>query len=95
MISLWRSIFDSHYKGVPIRQRIENIVLVHPDVAIVETLNSLPGDVPALAGGFPIVNGGYLSRMQQVLVRQADDWWVASGHNVPVLPQAANTLPND
>ena len=92
-IGLWRSIFAAHYKGVPIRQRIENIELIHPDVAIVEVLNSLPGDVPALARGFPLVNGAYLSRMQQVLVRRSDGWWVASGHNVPVLPQAAGTLP--
>lgn len=94
-VALWRSIFATHYKGVPIRQRIENIVLVNPDVAIVEIVNSLPGDIPALARGFPTVNGAYLSRMQQVLVRKGDGWWMASGHNVPVLPPAANTLPAD
>lgn len=80
---------------MPIRQRIENIVLVEPDVAVVEILNSLPSDVPAIAGRFPIVNGAYLSRMQQVMVRRAGGWWVASGHNVPVLPPAAETLPPD
>ena len=94
-IALWNSIFAGIYKGVPIQQRIEGIVLVHPDVAIVEILNRLPGDIPELARGFPIVNGGYLSRMQQVMVRKADGWWLASGHNVPVLPPAANTLPAD
>lgn len=93
VVALWQGIFDGIYKGVPIRQRIENIVLVHPDVALIEIINSLPGDLPQLARSFPLVNGAYLSRMQQVVVRSHDEWWVASGHNVPVLPPAATTLP--
>ena len=93
VIGLWRGILAGLYKGVKIEQRIENIFLVHSDVAIVETLNSLPGSVTEIAGTFPKVRGNYLSRMQQVMVRNADGWWLASGHTVPVLPPAAPTLP--
>ena len=94
-IALWRSIFSGIYKGVPISQHVESIVLVHQDVAILETLNSLPGGIPGLRGTFPIINGAYLSRMQQVLVRRDNGWWVASGHNVPILQPSAATLPRD
>lgn len=95
VVALWRGIFEGLYKGVAIHQRIENIALIHQDVALVELLNSLPADIPKLAGIFPTVNGAYLSRMQQVLVRRDDGWRVASGHNVPVLPPAASTLPKN
>ena len=94
-VGLWRTIFAGIYKGVPIEQRIENIAVVHPDVVVVEILNSIPGHIEQLARGFPLVNGAYLSRMQQVMVRKADGWWIVSGHNVPVLPLAAHTLPAD
>jgi uncharacterized protein (TIGR02246 family) len=95
VVELWRSIFKGLYKDVPIRQRLEHSSFLQPDVAIMETINSLPGDLHALARSFPLVNGAYLSRMQQVLVRRANGWWVASGHNVLVLPMAATTLPPD
>ncbi len=95
VVALWRGIFAGLYKDVPIQQRIEGVVLVTPDVAIVEMVNRLPGNIAELARSFPKVDGDYVSRMQLVMVRRADGWWVASGHNVPVLPPAANTLPTD
>lgn len=94
VIALWRSIFKGIYKGNKLEQRVDVITLVTPDVAIAETVNKLT-DYEHTPAGMPVINEALWSRMQQVMVRKVDGWWVASGHNVPVHSVAAGMLPRD
>ncbi len=76
-------IFSTIYNGSLLHQRIENIALVTPDVAIVDTLSQLSGFLHVPAGIQP-VDGVVQTRLEQVLVRRPDGWWIASFHNVAI-----------
>lgn len=78
-------IFSTIYKGSTNRLQIEHITLVRPDVAIVDLLTVVAG-MQQPPPGVPLIDGALHSRLEQVLVRQADGWWVASFHNVAVNP---------
>ncbi|TWC07207.1 uncharacterized protein (TIGR02246 family) [Bradyrhizobium macuxiense] len=81
-------IFSTIYKGSSNRLQIEHIALVKPDVAIVDILTVVTG-VQRPPPGVTFIDGALHSRLQQVLVRRADGWWVASFHNVAVNPAYA------
>jgi uncharacterized protein (TIGR02246 family) len=78
-------IFSTIYKGSTNHLQIEHLTLVKPDVAIVDILTVVTG-VQRPPPGVQFIDGALHSRLQQVLVRQADGWWVASFHNVAVNP---------
>ena len=73
-------------------QQIQHITLVKPDVAIVETFAVVTG-APQAPSGVQLIDGALHARPQQVLVRRADGWWIASFHNVAVNPAYASGPP--
>ena len=81
-------IFTTIYKGSTNHQAIQHIKLVKPDVAIVDTLSVVTGALH-VPPGIQLIDGAINARLEQVLVRQSDGWWVASFHNVAVNPAAA------
>jgi uncharacterized protein (TIGR02246 family) len=86
-------IFATIYKGSVLRQTIEQITMLTPDIAIVDTLATVDGATHA-PPGVELIDGAILTRLEQVLIHRADGWWVASFHNVAVNPAAtANAIP--
>jgi uncharacterized protein (TIGR02246 family) len=80
-------IFSTIYKGSTLKQTVVQVSFVRPDVAIVDTLCELSGfhEVPS---GVPTEGGVLRTRLEQVMVRNDGQWWVASFHNVTVNPAA-------
>lgn len=87
-----KRIFATIYEGSTIRQEIEHITLLKPDVAIVNTLVIGTG-FKALPPGVQAIDGAVHTKLQQVLVRQLDTWQVAAFHNVAVNPVASSGSP--
>ncbi len=85
-------IFSTIYKGSVNHQEIQHITMLKPDVAIVDTLAVVTGASHA-PPGIELIDGAIHARLEQVLVRQDDGWWVASFHNVAVNPAAASGPP--
>lgn len=85
-------ILSTIYKGSTIRQDIQHITLLKPDVAIVDTLAMLTGAKHA-PPGVELIDGAIHSRLEQVMVRGSDGWSVASFHNVAVNPAVSNGPP--
>ena len=61
-------------------------------LAIVETFAVVTG-APQTRSGVQLIDGALHARPQQVLVRRADGWWIASFHNVAVNPAYASGPP--
>lgn len=72
--------------------QIQHITLVEPDVAIVDTLNMVTG-LHHGPTGVQLIDGALHARLEQVMVRRPDGWWVASFHNVAVNPAFASGPP--
>lgn len=87
-----RHIFAAFYKDSIMRQTIERITFVRPDVAIVNTLTQITG-FDALPLIFPSHDGTLRSRLEQVLARDDNGWRVAAFHNVFVHPNASAAAP--
>jgi uncharacterized protein (TIGR02246 family) len=85
-------IFSTIYEGSTNHQQVVHITLLKPDVAIVDTLSVVTGAQHVPPGIQPI-DGAINARLEQVLLRRSDGWWVASFHNVAVNPAAAGGLP--
>jgi uncharacterized protein (TIGR02246 family) len=85
-------IFSTIYKGSTNHMQIQHITLLKPDVAIVDTLAVLTG-VRQAPSGVQFIDGAIRARLEQVLVRRADGWWIASFHNVAVNPAYASAPP--
>ncbi|WP_244064924.1 SgcJ/EcaC family oxidoreductase [Bradyrhizobium sp. Ce-3] len=85
-------IFSTIYKGSTNHIQIEHIALIKPDVAIVDTLTVVAG-VQQAPPGVQFIDGALHTRLEQVLVRRADGWWIASFHNVAVNPAFASGPP--
>ena len=82
-----KHIFATIYRGSTNHQQIQHIKLLKPDVAIVETLSVVSGALH-VPPGIQLIDGAINARLEQVLVRHSDGWWVASFHNVAVNPAA-------
>ncbi|HEY2686385.1 MAG TPA: SgcJ/EcaC family oxidoreductase [Steroidobacteraceae bacterium] len=80
-------IFSTIYKGSACHQSIQHIALLKPDVAIVDTLAIVTGFQHS-PPGIATIDGAIHARLEQVLMRLEDGWWVASFHNVAVNPAA-------
>lgn len=87
-----RHIFSTFYKGSTLRQTVEQITYVRPDVAIVNTLTEVTG-FGALPPAFPTHGAILSSRLEQVLVKDGAGWRVAAFHNVIVHPSASAAAP--
>lgn len=85
-------IFSTIFKGSIARQQVQHIILLKPDVAIVDTLSVVTGAQHA-PPGVVLIDGAIHTRLEQVLLHRSDGWWVASFHNVAVNPAIANTPP--
>jgi uncharacterized protein (TIGR02246 family) len=85
-------IFSTIYKGSTNHQEIQHVTFLKPDIAIVDTLSVVTGarHVPP---GIQLIDGAIHARLEQVLVRQADGWWIAAFHNVAVNPSATSGPP--
>lgn len=88
-----RHIFATFYKGSVLRQSVERISFVRPDVAIVNTLTRVT-DFGVLPPVLAAQDGVLTTRLEQILVRADEGWQVAAFHNVVVHPQAAATAPS-
>ena len=87
-----RHIFATFYMGSSMRQTVERITYVRPDVAIVNTLTTVTG-FGVLPPVIAAKEGILATRLEQVLVGSDHDWLVAAFHNVVVQLDAAATAP--
>jgi uncharacterized protein (TIGR02246 family) len=78
-------IFSTFYKDSVMRQTVEHIAFVRPDVAVVDTLTEVEGGGP-FPPGFPRHEGRVRTRLEQVMVRDGGRWRVAAFHNVAIPP---------
>ena len=85
-------IFATIYRDTIMRQTVQHITQVTPDVVIVDTLTVGTG-MTQLPPGVEVIDGTLQTRLEQVLVRRDDGWWVASFHNVAVNPAAGGPPP--
>jgi uncharacterized protein (TIGR02246 family) len=85
-------IFSTIYKGSTCHQSIQHLTLLKPDVAIVDTLAIATG-FPHTPPGIGTIDGALHARLEQVLVRIKEGWWVTSFHNVAVNPAAMKGAP--
>jgi uncharacterized protein (TIGR02246 family) len=76
-------IFSTVFRGTRLRQTIDHMRFVRPDVAIVNTSAELTG-VQAFPPGVQAHNGLLLSKLLQVFVKENGAWEIASYHNVDV-----------
>ncbi len=85
-------LFATIYKGSVMQQRLQHLTMLKPDVAIVDTLAIGTGmlNVPP---GISLIDGAVHSRLEQVMLRKEDGWWIASFHNVAVNPMFAGGGP--
>jgi uncharacterized protein (TIGR02246 family) len=87
-----RHIFSTFYKGSILRQSVERIAFVRPDVAIVNTLTHVTG-FGALPPAISSADSVLRTRLEQVMSRTDDGWRVLAFHNVVVHPLAETTAP--
>jgi uncharacterized protein (TIGR02246 family) len=87
-----RHIFATFYKGSTLRQFVERISFMRPDVAVVNTLTKVT-DFGTLPPALQAQDGVLTTRLEQVFVNTQEGWQVAAFHNVVVHPQAAATAP--
>ncbi|WP_066804277.1 SgcJ/EcaC family oxidoreductase [Sphingomonas asaccharolytica] len=87
-----RHIFSTFYKGSILRQVVEQITFVRPDVVIANTLTEVIG-FGALPPAIRPYDGVLKTRLEQVMVCTEGSWKVAAFHNVIVHPQASAVVP--
>ena len=79
-------IFKTVYRGSTKHEDIVSLKFVRPDVAIVETLETITGYQKLLPGTNGDAMGRLRTRLLQVLVKNGGEWEIASYHNVDVKP---------
>jgi uncharacterized protein (TIGR02246 family) len=78
-------IFSAFYKNSIMRQTVEHVAFIRPDVVVVDTLTEVEGGGP-FPPNFPQHDGRVRTRLEQVMVREDGRWRVAAFHNVPIPP---------
>ena len=86
-------IFKTVYRGSVKREEIVSIKFVRPDVAIVDTLQTITGFKKLLPGTSADPKGRLRTRLLQVMVKDAGEWKIAAYHNVDVKP--GTVIPED
>lgn len=81
-------IFASVYRETSIRQAIEHVAVLAPDVILVNTYARIDGAIQAPPSVVPIEGVIHL-RPSQLLVRRDGGWWIAAYTNVAVRPGVA------
>lgn len=79
-------IFKTSYKGSKKQEDVVSIRFVRPDVAIVETLQSVTGYQKLLPGTTADAKGRLRTRLLQVMVKENGVWKIATYHNIDVKP---------
>jgi uncharacterized protein (TIGR02246 family) len=80
------AIFKGVYKGSKSRFALAKLRFIRPDVAIADVdaeiseFSALP---PGIRAG---ADGVMRSKLQMVLVKEAESWWITAFHNVAVTP---------
>jgi uncharacterized protein (TIGR02246 family) len=82
-------IFKTVYRGTTKQEDIVSIRFVRPDVAIVETLQTVSGFQKLLPGTTADAKGRLRTRLLQVMVKDGGEWKIAAYHNVDVKPGTA------
>ena len=77
-------IFKNAYRGSIKHEDIVSIKFIRPDVAIVETLQTITGYQKLLPGTSADSKGRLRTRLLQVLVKDDGEWRIAAYHNVDV-----------
>ncbi len=77
-------IFHGAYRGSTKQSDIVSLRFVRPDVAIVESLQTVSGFQKLLPGTSADANGRLRTRLLQVLVKNGGEWKIAAYHNVDV-----------
>ena len=85
-------IFATIYRGSRMRQTVEHVTFVRPDVAIVNTVTEVTV-FSALPSSVSAEDGTLRTRLEQVLERSDGVWRVAAFHNVPVNPAFRDVAP--
>ena len=78
-------IFATVYKGSTMKQNIQRIKFVTPDVALVDG-EALVTGFQRLPPGVQAPDGILRTELQQLFVKRNGEWWIASFHNVDVKP---------
>ena len=86
-------IFSTFYRNSVMRQAVEHVAFVRPDVAVVDTLTEVEGGGP-FPPGFPQHEGVVRTRLEQVFVRDGERWRVAAFHNVAIPPGFSGAPPS-
>jgi uncharacterized protein (TIGR02246 family) len=79
-------IFKTVYRGSVKHEDIVSIKFVRPDVAVVETLQTMTGFQKLLPGTSADAKGRLRTRLLQVMVKDGGEWKIAAYHNVDVKP---------
>jgi uncharacterized protein (TIGR02246 family) len=77
-------IFHGAYRGSTKQSDIVSLRFVRPDVAIVESLQTVSGFQKLLPGTSADAKGRLRTRLLQVLVKNGGEWKIAVYHNVDV-----------
>ncbi len=79
-------IFSTIYKGSVLRQSIGKLCFIRRDVAVVDVDAAVTG-YGRLPPGVQAGSDGVLrAKLQLVLTRENDGWWISAYHNVDVKP---------
>jgi uncharacterized protein (TIGR02246 family) len=79
-------IFSTIYKGSRLQQSIGKLRFVRPDVAVVDIDAVVTGYLKLPPGVQAGSDGALRAKLQLVLTREDDGWWIAAYHNVDVKP---------
>jgi uncharacterized protein (TIGR02246 family) len=84
------AIFKSVYKGSKSRFAIAKLRFIRPDVVIADVDAEISGFSALPPGIRAGADGVMRSKLQTVLVKEGESWWISAFHNVAVTPLPAN-----
>ena len=79
-------IFTGMFRGTTKQEDVVSIKFWRPDVAVVETLQTVNGIQKFVPGTSPDAKGRLRTRLLQVFVKNAGEWKIVVYHNVDVKP---------
>ena len=79
-------IFKGVFRGTTKQEDVVSIKFWRPDVAVVETLQTVNGIQKLFPGTSPDAKGRLRTRLLQVFVKNNGEWKIAVYHNVDVKP---------
>jgi uncharacterized protein (TIGR02246 family) len=79
-------IFKGVFRGTTKQEDVVSIKFWRPDVAVVETLQTISGIKTFFPGTAPDAKGRLRTRLLQIMVKDNGQWKIAAYHNVDVKP---------